>query len=66
MWINGILFNVLFPEGRGTPMLSVVMLVGNILRDSKVAKCLPTNGDMSEQNSKPFCPFDTLRLTSKQ
>ena len=25
--------------------------------------CPPTNGHMSEQNSKPFWPFDTLRLT---
>ena len=51
MWINGVLFNVLFPEGRGTPMLSDVMLVGNIHRDSKVAKC-----EMCEQNLFIFTP----------
>ena len=51
MWINGVLFNVLFPEGRGTPVLSDVMLVGNIHRHSKVAKC-----QMSEQNLFKFEP----------
>ena len=51
MWINGVLFNVLFLEGRGTPVLSDVMLVGNIHRDSKVAKC-----EMCEQNLFYFYP----------
>lgn len=55
MWINGILFNVLFPEGRGTPMLSDVMLVGNIHRDSKVAKC-----QMCVQNLFLFLPLKSI------